>query len=284
MIETNYLKELDRFQMIIKRRVVSPLSGARASQAVGQGIVFRDYREYTKGDNIRDIDWRLFARTEKLYIKRHEEDRNMTIHIVVDASASMDYGKDPSKFEYAAMIGLGFVYMGMKNNEKFTFSTFSDQLQPFRPKKGMRNLMRILEHLNALKVKGKSEFKKSLFNYKQFVSSKSMIVIISDYMFDLDELKETLLKFSRSEIVVIQVLDKDEVNVNFFGDMILEDSEDKKKMRTYFSLREKQRYGTLLDDHIADIRKVCQQAKADFYTVSTNTPIFETFTKVFRKN
>ena len=72
----------------------------------------------------RNIDWKVYGRTGKYYVKQFEEERNMTVHVIVDSSASMDYGKRISKFEYASMIGLGYAYMALKNNEKFNFSTF----------------------------------------------------------------------------------------------------------------------------------------------------------------
>ena len=78
---------------------------------------------YVPGDDFRHIDWNIYARTNKFFIRRFEEERNLIVHILLDSSASMDYGKDITKFEYSAMVGLGFTHMAMKNNEKFTFAT-----------------------------------------------------------------------------------------------------------------------------------------------------------------
>src|SRR3989344_8143180 len=101
MIDTNFLKLLDRFQLILKKKVTSNYSGARESPAFGRGLIFKDYKEYVPGDDFRLIDWKVYARTEKLNIKRFEDERNMTVRIVLDASASMSFGKGRNKFDYA---------------------------------------------------------------------------------------------------------------------------------------------------------------------------------------
>ena len=132
MIDTSFLDQLMRFNLVINKRVTSNLSGPRKSIAGGHGLTFKDYRIYAPGDDIRLIDWRVYARTDNLYIKVHEEERNLTVHIIIDGSASMGFGKPLSKFDYASMIGVGFAYLAMRDNERFQFSTFADTLEIFQ--------------------------------------------------------------------------------------------------------------------------------------------------------
>ena len=192
MIDVGFLKEIDRFQLVIKKRVLSQYSGERQSAAIGEGLVFKDYREYIPGDDFRQIDWALYARTNKYFIKRFEEEKNMTMHILLDSSGSMDFGK-LTKFEYGAMIGLGFSYLATKNSEKFEFSTFADKMTSIRPKKGKNALGDILEFLNQIKLKGKSNFYDSLASYKKRLTTKATVVIISDFLFDAHEFEKALL-------------------------------------------------------------------------------------------
>ena len=93
MIDISFLKELDRFNIVLKKRVLSRYQGERESHAEGQGLVFADYKDYVPGDDFRTIDWKIYARTNKFYVKQFEEERNMMVHIIVDASASMDDGR-----------------------------------------------------------------------------------------------------------------------------------------------------------------------------------------------
>ena len=125
MINTDFLNQLDRFHLVVKKRVTSNFVGPRKSVAAGRGLTFKDHRMYAPGDDIRLIDWKVFARTDDLYIKTFEEERNLTAHIIMDASASMGFGKPVSKFDYAAMLGVGLAYLAMRENERFQFSTFN---------------------------------------------------------------------------------------------------------------------------------------------------------------
>ena len=109
MIDTSFLDQLKRFNLVINKRVTSNLTGPRKSKAAGRGLTFKDYRIYAPGDDIRLIDWRVFARTDNYYIKVHEEERNLTVHLIVDKSASMEFGKPISKFDYASMIIVGLL-------------------------------------------------------------------------------------------------------------------------------------------------------------------------------
>src|SRR3989339_535514 len=106
MIDTSFLEQLTRFNLVINKRVTSNLTGPRRSVAAGRGLTFKDYRIYAPGDDIRLIDWKVYARTDHLYIKSYEEERNMTVHVVADCSASMNFGKPVTKWDYASMIGV----------------------------------------------------------------------------------------------------------------------------------------------------------------------------------
>jgi len=282
MIDLSFLKELDRFNVVLKRRVLSRYQGERASHAEGQGLIFADYKDYVPGDDFRSIDWKIYARTDKFFIKRFEEERNLTVHIIVDASTSMDYGKKLTKFDYASMIGLGFAYMALKNNEKFNFSTFSDSLNYLRARKGWNQLMNILGLLEKMKVAGKSELSKSFDEYKKYVRSKSFIVIISDFLYDLEEIKSVLARFVKHEVIVIQVLDPEERRLPLYGDVILEDSEIHTKLRTFISNRLLSGYRNKIETHIESIKNTCEHLGLDFISVTTDNSIFDTFYTVLR--
>jgi len=281
-IDISFLKELDRFNVVLKRRVLSKYQGERASHAQGQGLVFSDYKDYVPGDDFRTIDWKVYGRTDKFFVKRFEEERNMTVHIIVDASASMDYGRKITKFDYASMIGLGFAYMALKNNEKFNFSTFADNLNYLRARKGWNQLMNILSILEKLKVAGKSELNRAFDEYKKYVRSKSFIVIISDFLYDLEEIKTVLERFTKHEVIVIQVLDPDERRLALYGDVVLEDSELHTKLKTFISNRLLSNYRNKIEAHINAIKNVCEHLDLNFISVTTDTPIFDTFYSVLR--
>lgn len=276
-IDLSFLHQLNRFDVVLKKRVISNYAGSRQSKSFGTGLVFYDYKEYVPGDDFRAIDWKVYGRTDDYYIRRYEEEKNMRIHVVIDASASMNFGTRQKKFEYAAQIALGFCYMALRNNESFEVSTFGEDLNVFRAKKGVNKLMSVVDTLNRVVPKGRSKFRESVLKYKSAIKTKSLVVIISDMLFDPEELKNTLYRFKRSEVMLVQVLDSSERELSLEGDTILDDSETGDKMRTYISNRVIENYSERLLDHIYTLKKICDSFNMKFLSVSTETPIFEAF-------
>ena len=280
MINTQFLDQLTRFNLVVNKRVTSTISGPRKSHAAGHGLTFKDYRIYAPGDDIRLIDWKVYARTDNFYLKVHEEEKNLTVHIIIDRSASMDFGKPISKFDYASMIGVGFGYLAMRENEKFQFSTFADTLELFQPKRGMSHLAAMVQHLNSIKPKGYSKLADTLRQYKKVIGSKSMLVVVSDFLVNIEEIREAFYMLGDHEIKIIQVLDRAEKDLKMEGDMKLVDSETKGMLRTFVSPRMRMEYQQQLDAHCAGIEEVCNKLGIQYNLAVTDTSIFDTFYKI----
>ena len=280
MINTQFLDQLTRFNLVVNKRVTSTISGPRKSIAAGHGLTFKDYRIYAPGDDIRLIDWKVYARTDNLYLKVHEEEKNLVVHVIMDRSASMEFGKPISKFDYASMIGVGFAYLALHDNEKFQFTTFADTLEIFQPKRGMSHLAAMVQHLNSIKPKGYSKILDTVRQYKKLIGSKSMIVIISDFLVNIEEIREALYLLGDHEIHVVQVLDRVEKELKMEGDMKLIDSETKGMLRTFISPRMRMQYQQQLDDHCSKIEEVCNQLRINYHLAITDTSIFDTFYKM----
>ncbi|MBR9693178.1 DUF58 domain-containing protein [Candidatus Woesearchaeota archaeon] len=281
-IELDFLKSLDRLQLILKKKVHADLQGEHAGETFGEGTVFQDYKAYVPGDDFRHIDWSVYARTDKFFIRRFEEERNLTVHILVDASGSMNYGKHKTKFEYAAMLGLGFGHMAMRRNEKFTFATFSEKVKRLRPKKGANQLINIFDIMGKLKVDGESTFKQAMDEYRKYIHGRSLIIIVSDFLYNLEEVREVLYRYRKSEVYVVQVLDPAERELAIKGDVLLEDAETKMTTRTFISRRTKSDYQNKLLNHIMHLKDICEENDAAFVSVTSDTPVFEAFYHILR--
>lgn len=280
MIDTSFLDQLRKFSLIVHKRVTSNYSGPRRSIASGKGISFKDHRIYAPGDEIKLIDWNVYARTDDLYVKNFEEERNLTLHIIVDYSESMNFGKQFTKFAYSCMLGVGFAYLAMKDNEKFQFSTFSDDINVFQPKKGMSQLASMVYYLNNLKTKGQSKMLDALTHYKRFISGRSMVILVSDFLLGIDEIKEALHRLGRNEVKIVHVLDPVERSLAITGDSILKDSETKEEMRTNISPRMRIKYQEMLDEHAKDIEKICLALGYEYHLITTDKPLFDAFYEI----
>ncbi len=285
MMDTEFLKNLGKFNLIVKKRITSNYKGGRRSLAHGRGISLMDFRQYVPGDDIRTVDWKIFGRTDDLYIKRFEEERSLAVHIVVDQSASMNFGGKKTKFDYSSMIGVGFAYLTMKENERFEFSTFAEDLNTIRARKGPHQLAYIVEYLNKAKVKGDSKFEQIMSKYKRMITSRSLIIVISDFLFDLQEIEKGLACIGRRgkhDIKVIQVLDKVESELDIEGDVQLHDAESGNTLRTHISPRLRKRYQYELNRHSDKIHDMCRRLGLHYYFVTTDIPIFDAFFEILR--
>ncbi len=277
MIDTSFFKELDRFSFMVRKRVSTAYSGSRRSILKGRGMEPVSYREYSQGDDFKIIDWKVYGRTEKLYVKEFEEEKSLTTHILLDTSKSMDFRK---KFEYAAMLALGFAYLVTKDNEKFGVSTFGEEINITKPRRGRKYLSQTIDLLNGASLTGKTKFDYCMEKYGSAIKSRSLVIIISDFMADINAIKNGIFRLGDNELILIQVLDPIEKNLDLGGEAKLIDLETDAKMDIYTSPRLRSEYEKRLNDHIAGIKETCLMAGADFYSVTTDKPVFDAIFEV----
>ncbi len=280
MIDTSFFKELDRFSFMVRKRVSTAYSGSRRSILKGRGMEPVSYREYTKGDDFKIIDWKVYGRTEKLYVKEFEEEKSLTTHILLDTSKSMDFR---NKFEYAAMLALGFAYLVTKDNEKFGVSTFAEEINITKPKRGRRYLSQTIDLLNSTELSGKTRFDYCMEKYARFIKSRSLVIVISDFMAGTNAIRNAIFRLGDNELVLIQVLDPVEKNLDLGGEARLIDLETDQKLDIYTSPRLRAEYQKRLSDHITMIKEPSIQVGADFHTVTTDMPVFEAIFQVINK-
>lgn len=280
MIDTSFFKELDRFSFMVRKRVSTAYSGSRRSILKGRGMEPVSYREYTQGDDFKTIDWKVYGRTEKLFVKEFEEEKSLTTHILLDTSKSMDFR---NKFEYAAMMALGFAYLVTKDNEKFGVSTFSEEINITKPKRGRRYLSQTIDLLNSMELSGKTRFDYCMEKYASIIKSRSLVIIISDFMADTNAIRNAIFRLGDNELVLIQVLDPVETKLDLGGEARLIDLETEQKLDIYSSPRLRTEYQKRLADHIAKIKEPSLQVGADFHTVTTDMPIFEAIFQIINK-
>lgn len=282
MIDPEFFEQLKRFSFLVKKKVSSAYAGGRKSKLHGHGIETIDYREYFPGDDIKAIDWKIYGRTERLHIRRFEEEKTLTTHILIDSSTSMDFSTYGimKKFEYGAMIAAGFMYMVVKENEKFGMATYTTELKDIiQPKKGMNHFFNAVGLLNNIELKGKTNLGICAEQYAKMIKTKPLIVVISDFLEPLPSIKEGIYRLAKSsnDIIVVHVVDPGELTLWVEGDIKLHDLESMAQKRLYISPNFKERYKERFEEHIFKIRECCDAVGAQFYSVRTDMPIFETF-------
>ena len=280
MIEIDFLDELDRFQKALKKRSNEIKQGEQKSAYSGQGMIFKDHKQYVPGDDIRKIDWKVYARTNEFYVKRFQEEKNVTLHIVVDRSSSMDYGKI-NKYEYASKIGLGLAYMTNKTNDRFRYSVFSETLTDLTAARRNANLGQLVETTNNLRKTPESKVGRCLTQYASRIKNNSIVVIISDLLVDIEEVEDALKNLKNSEVILVQTLSAEELDPKMKGDKLLEDPESNSKIRTYLTGSVKNKYKQKLKKHTSQIEEKAAENGAKYIQISTEQEFFDSFFQVW---
>ena len=282
MIDLKFLNELEQFQKALKKNASQMNQGEQKSNRSGQGMIFKDHKEYIPGDSVKKIDWKAYARTKDYFIKRFEEERRLNIHILVDRSSSMDYGS-PKKYEFAAKLGLGVAKMSLNTNDRYNFSVFSETLTNLSSGRRGKDITQLVEILNDLKHTPESRIEDSITEYSQRIENESAVVIISDFLSDSEDIASGLTSLKHTKPVVVNVLDEKELNPDLSGDKILKDPESSSRLRTFFSKKTKKKYRNRLDNHIDNLEEVSRKNGARFMQVSTSEDILETLLKIWQK-
>jgi len=281
-INTGFLQQLDRFDLIINKRITSNFIGQKRSTALGKGLIFKDHRIYAPGDDIRNLDWKVFARTDDLFIKNYEEERNLAVNIIMDSSASMDFGRETKKYEYGGMLALGFAYLSLKANQKVQFTNFAEDIQVFKPSKGMGLVANMVHHINGMTPKGKSDIDVSFQKVKHTIGNKTMTIVISDFLIPLHQIELGLLNLGKQELTVIQVLDPVEKNLKMEGEYDLEDSETGTKLKSFISTRMRNQFQNKLDAHTNKVKELVEALGGKFFQFTSNVDVFDAFYEMLR--
>ncbi len=281
MIEADFLNELERFQLALEKNSNEMKQGEQNSDFSGQGMIFKDHKEYVPGDDIRKIDWKAYARTREFFVKRFDEERSVTVHIILDRSSSMDFG-EKNKYEFGAQIGLGLAYMTNRTNDRFRFSVFSETLTDLTSARRNGNLIQLVDTLNGMRKTPESKVEHCITQYSSRIKNKSIVVIISDFLTDLEQIESSLQALKGSQVILVNVFDEEELDPSFSGDTILEDPESDSTLRAYLSKGTKSSYKSKLKEHTEGIEELCEEYGANYQLASTNEDFFDSFIDIWK--
>jgi len=201
--------------------VMGNLAGAHKSPLHGFAVEFAGHREYVIGDDIRHIDWRVFYKRDKYFIKQYEMETNFTAHLVLDVSASMRYGEESQqKMLYAAQMLTTLGFSIVKQSDRVSLSTFDEKILGYIPPgNSMVQIQRMTEHLDEIEPKDKTDMSECLSDIAGRTGRREIVMVFSDFFTDLDDLEKVLqrLKYQQHEVVLFQILHHDELEFNFEG-------------------------------------------------------------------
>jgi uncharacterized protein (DUF58 family) len=221
LLEPAALAKIGRMELIARQVMDGYVQGMHRSPHVGFALDFAQHRPYVPGDDIKRIDWRVYAKADRYYIKQYEVSTNLRCHIVLDASGSMAYrgaGDALSKFRYAQFVAGCLSYLVLHQQDSAGLVTFDNAVRDFLPPRSSpMQLMRILRVLDATQTRGESGIAPLLHGVAERIHRRSMVVVISDLFDKADALAEALhhLRHRRHEVLLMQVMADDELTFPF---------------------------------------------------------------------
>jgi len=229
MLTSDLMKKIQRIEIRTRRLVNDSFAGEYHSIFKGRGMEFDEVRPYQIGDEIRTIDWNVTARTGEPYVKRYVEERELTVMLVVDASASENFGSvNRFKRELAAELTAVLSFAATTNNDKVGLLIFTDQIELFiPPRKGRKHVLRLIRELLAFEPQSKgTNIKMALDKVNQILKRRSIIFLVSDFMADPDGYRKALsVTNRRHDVIAVDLNDPLDSEIGNVGLLALEDPE-----------------------------------------------------------
>lgn len=275
-LDPSVLAGIDNLELRARVAVEGFLSGLHRSPHRGFSVEFNDYRQYQRGDDLRHVDWKLYARSEKFYIKQYEDETNTRCMLALDTSASMAYGsKGLSKLDYAISVASALAYFIMRQRDAVGLLTYDDKLRDFLPARARQpHLMQLLRVLSQVQPGQQTDAAKPLGDLAATLTKKSLVLLISDLLQGEEATLATLrnLRAMGHDVIVLHVMDDSELHFNFDESSEFIDSETGEAfITTPASVREA--YLDNVNRFLDDCKKQCQRAGVDYCLLNTSEPI-----------
>jgi uncharacterized protein (DUF58 family) len=277
-LDPELLARVGSLELLARAVVEGFMSGLHRSPFTGFSTEFTEYRQYNPGDDLRYLDWRLLARTDRYFIKKYRADTNTQCHLLVDTSASMNYAhaSQITKLQYAQFLAASLAYLLNRQQDAVGLVGFADKIHTHVPARNRTGHMRtIFGNLSMLEARGETHLAESLHQLAEILTRRGIVVIISDFYDQAERLQEAFqhLRFKGHDLVAFHVLDQNELDFDFSDPvLLLEDAETQEQMPVIPDVviggyRER------MKQHIADMRCCAATNHVDYEMLTTKQPL-----------
>jgi len=275
LLDPEFLHKLEQLELVSRKIFVGRMKGERKSRRRGSSVEFADHRNYSVGDDLRHIDWNVYGRLDKLFLKLFLEEEDLHVYTLLDTSLSMDFG-EPTKLHYGKQVAAALAFIGLVNLDRVVLDAFSGGLTPGLPSlRGRSQMYRVVSYLDGLRATGASDLTAAARSFAVKHSGKGVVVVISDFL-DKRGYEDALryLLARNLDIYVIQVLSREEVEPELVGDLRLVDAEDDDQAEITVSAPLLRRYKANLNAFVGGLKDWCTK-RGITYIFTTNQNPFD---------
>src|SRR5579863_3905036 len=272
-LDPSVLAAISGLELVAKTVVDGFVAGLHRSPDFGFSQEFAEYRAYTSGDDLRSIDWNVYARTERLYLRRYRGETNSLLTILLDASNSMQFGSHAvNKMNYARYLAASLFYLALHGQRDAAgLITFDDEIRNYiRPSTRQGQLHRLLAGLEQAEARARTDFSKPMRYFQEFLKRRGIVLIVSDFWDSPESIIRNIepLHYRGNEVVLFHVLDPKDVRPDLNGPSILVDMETQEQLEVTPDYAKKE-YRQKIDAHLADLRDRARGAGLGYYLLMT---------------
>jgi uncharacterized protein (DUF58 family) len=276
-LDPSVLAAISGLELVAKTVVDGFVAGLHRSPDFGFSQEFAEYRAYSPGDDLRRVDWNVYARTERLYLRRYRGETNSLLTILLDASNSMQFGSHAvNKMDYARYLAASLFYLAIHSQRDAAgLITFDDEIRNYvRPSTRQGQFHRLLAGLEQAEPRARTDFAKPMRYFQELLSRRGMVLIVSDFWEPPESIIRTIepLRFRGNEVVLFHVLDPEDVHPKLNGPSILIDMETEAQLEVTPDYS-KQEYREKIQAHLTDLRDRTQAAGMIYYLLMTDRPL-----------
>ena len=272
VFDADFLQRLRTLFFKLRRRRILKQKGIQQTRSLGFTREFKDYRHYTRSDDFRSIDWRLFARVERLFVKLYEEIQEFHVHILVDRSASMQ-DPFPRKRTATLRLAVALAYLGLMNQHRVSLLSFGEDLRvESLPLRGQGHIHKILQTLTALSFEGGTDLR-CLRSFRPGKNRRGIVFILSDLLGEDPDASAAALQVSASwpcETHVVHILEPEELRPRLEGEIQLIDVETQEQRRLTLSKQDVERYVQAFESYLQGLATSCMRRQVDYVTWMTD--------------
>jgi uncharacterized protein (DUF58 family) len=272
-LQPDEIAKISRLELRARKVVEGFVSGLHRSPYFGQSTEFVQHREYVPGDDTRRIDWKVWSRTDRYYLKQFEEDTNVRVMLLVDGSESMQFGSGSlTKFDYAQTLAAALSMLVLKQHDSVGAALFDSQIRSVIPSSSRSNhLNTVLRGLSAETSSGKTDIHVVLRKAAEMMTHRSIVILISDLFCDREALFKglQLLRQRKHEVLIVHTMDDQELNFDYTGTLRFEGLEDAGKL-TCDPNALRAGYLSALEKFLADVRRRCAGSLIDYRLTRTS--------------
>ena len=276
-LNPSVLAGISGLELVARTVVDGFVSGLHRSPDFGFSQEFAEYRAYSEGDDLRHVDWNVYARTERAYIKRYRGETNTLVTVLLDTSGSMGYSSHGvSKLDYARYLCASIFYLAIhQQRDGAGIIVFDDEIRDFAPPTTRQGqLMRLLHALEKCEPRARTDFAKPFFHFQRFLRRRGIVVVVSDFYETPEKIIRTVepLRFKGSEVLLFHVLDPQEIAPRLDEPVLLVDMETSDTLEVSPDYA-RTVYRAHIDAHIAGLREKSKAAGLDYFLLETSRPL-----------